>query len=142
MKEASGSLPQVQALLRDRPSGFAVLSGDDALTLPIMAAGGDGVISVVSNATPGLMVELCARCAAGDLAGARVVQDRLLPWFGAAFVESNPIPVKAGLAMMGRLENVLRLPLVPLAESHEVIVAEALRAAGALPAVTLSGRSA
>ena len=137
MKEASGSLPQVQAILRDRPDGFAVLSGDDALTLPIMAAGGDGVISVVSNATPRLMVELCAQCAAGDLARARALQDRLLPWFGAAFVESNPIPVKAGLAMMGRLANVLRLPLVPMAESHEPIVARALRAAGALPADTL-----
>jgi 4-hydroxy-tetrahydrodipicolinate synthase len=137
MKEASGSLPQVQAILRDRPDGFAVLSGDDALTLPIMAAGGDGVISVVSNATPRLMAELCARCAAGDLAAARAVQDRLLPWFGAAFLESNPLPVKAALAMMGRLANVLRLPLVPMAESHAAAVAESLRAAGALPADTL-----
>jgi 4-hydroxy-tetrahydrodipicolinate synthase len=132
VKEASGLLPQVQTILRERPDGFAVLSGDDALTLPIMAAGGEGVISVVSNATPRLMVELCARCAAGDLAGARAAQDRLLPWFEAAFVESNPMPVKAALAMMGRLANVLRLPLVPMADAHAPLVAAALRAAGAL----------
>ena len=137
VKEASGSLPQVQAILRDRPDGFAVLSGDDALTLPIMAAGGDGVISVVSNATPRLMSQLCAHCAGGDLAAARALQDRLLPWFGAAFVESNPMPVKAALAMMGHVANVLRLPLVPMAESHAAAVAESLRAAGALPADTL-----
>jgi 4-hydroxy-tetrahydrodipicolinate synthase len=102
-----------------------------------MAAGGDGVISVVSNATPRLMSQLCAHCAGGDLAAARALQDRLLPWFGAAFVESNPMPVKAALAMMGHVANVLRLPLVPMAESHAAAVAESLRAAGALPADTL-----
>ncbi len=133
VKEASGSLPQVQEILRGRPRDFAVLSGDDALTLPVIAAGGDGVISVVSNATPRLMAELCAQALAGDLAAARATQDRLLPWIQAAFVESNPIPVKAALAMMGRCENALRLPLVPLLDAHHDAVARALRAAGALP---------
>jgi 4-hydroxy-tetrahydrodipicolinate synthase len=132
VKEASGSLPQVQEILRERPSGFAVLAGDDALTLPIVAGGGDGVISVVSNATPRLMAQLCEQALAGDLRAARATQDRLLPWMHAAFVESNPMPVKAGLAMMGRCANVLRLPLVPLADAHEPAVAAALRAAGAL----------
>jgi len=132
VKEASGSLPQVQEILRDRPRGFAVLSGDDALTLPMIAAGGEGVISVVSNATPRLMAQLCAQALAGDLAAARATQDRLLPWMAAAFVESNPIPVKAGLAMMGGCANVLRLPLVPLLAAHEATLADALRAAGAL----------
>ncbi|MGZ8411190.1 MAG: 4-hydroxy-tetrahydrodipicolinate synthase [Gemmatirosa sp.] len=130
VKEASGSLPQVQEILRGRPDGFAVLSGDDALTLPIVASGGDGVISVVSNATPRLMSQLCEQALAGDLRAARATQDRLLPWMQAAFVESNPMPVKAALAMLGRCANVLRLPLVPLAPSHEPTVAAALHAAG------------
>ena len=130
VKEASGSLPQVQEILRDRPRGFAVLSGDDALTLPMIAAGGEGVISVVSNATPRLMARLCEEALAGDLPAARATQDRLLAWMHAAFVESNPMPVKAALAMMGRCANVLRLPLVPLAAPLEATVAAALRAAG------------
>lgn len=132
VKEASGNLAQVDAILRDRPDGFAVLSGDDQITLGMLAAGGDGVISVVSNAVPRLMAELCDCALAGDLAGARERHARLVPWMAAAFVESNPIPVKAGLSMMGRLENVLRLPLVPLDSAHAGAVRAALRAAGAL----------
>ena len=132
VKEASGNLAQVDAILRDRPDGFAVLSGDDQITLGMLAAGGDGVISVVSNAVPRLMAELCDCALAGDLAGARERHARLVPWMAAAFVESNPIPAKAGLAMMGRLENVLRLPLVPLADAHAGVVRAALEAAGAL----------
>jgi 4-hydroxy-tetrahydrodipicolinate synthase len=138
VKEASGNLSQVQEILRARPAGFAVLSGDDALTLPIIAAGGEGVISVVSNATPRLMTRLCAEALAGDLAAARATQDRLLPWMHAAFVESNPIPVKAALAMLGRCANVLRLPLVPLADAHAPAVGAALRAAGALEPETVA----
>jgi 4-hydroxy-tetrahydrodipicolinate synthase len=132
VKEASGNLAQVDTILRGRPEGFAVLSGDDQLTLAMLAAGADGVISVVSNVTPRLMTELCERTASGDLAGARAVHTRLVPWMTTAFVESNPIPAKAALAMMGRLQNVLRLPLVPLAEAHERSVRDALAAAGAL----------
>lgn len=136
VKEASGNLAQVDAILRGRPDGFAVLSGDDQLTLGMMAAGADGVISVVSNATPRLMAELCERAAAGDLAGARTVHARLVPWMTAAFVESNPIPAKAALAMMGRVQHVLRLPLVPLADVHAPVVREGLIAAGALDVST------
>jgi 4-hydroxy-tetrahydrodipicolinate synthase len=134
IKEASGNLAQVTEILRDRPDDFTVLSGDDALTLAVMAAGGDGVVSVVSNATPHLMARLVDWCAAGDFAEARALAMRLTPWFQAAFIDSNPIPVKAALAMMGRMENSLRLPLVPLLETHAAAVRSALIAAEALPA--------
>jgi len=134
VKEASGNLAQVTEILRHRPPEFSVLSGDDALTLAIMAAGGDGVISVVSNATPRLMSRLVDWCAAGDFAEARALAMRLTPWFEAAFIDSNPIPVKAALAMMGRIENSLRLPLVPLMDAHQAPVRAALTALEALPA--------
>lgn len=132
IKEASGNLGQIADILRDRPSGFSVLSGDDALTLPVMALGGEGVISVVSNATPRAMADLVDACAAGDFAAARTFHRRLQPWMAAAFVDSNPIPVKAALAMMGRIENVLRMPLCPLAEANEHTVRASLVNAGAL----------
>ena len=132
VKEASGNLAQIVDIIRDRPAGFSVLSGDDSLTLSVMAAGGDGVISVVSNATPRLMARLVERCAAGDVAEAREIHFHLSPWMAAAFIESNPIPAKAALAMMGRIQNALRLPLVPLAESKTAAVRDSLREAGAL----------
>ena len=99
-----------------------MLSGDDEMTLAVMAAGGDGIISVVSNATPRLMAQLCERAAAGDFAAARDVHFTLLPWMRAAFIESNPLAAKAALAMMGRIQNVLRLPLVPLDAKHDAAV--------------------
>ena len=133
VKEASGNLAQIGDILHRRPPGFAVLSGDDALTLSVMSGGGEGVISVVSNATPRMMSELTNRMATGDVYGARALHDRLWSWMQAAFIESNPIPVKRALALMGRIENVLRLPLVPLADSHEAAIRESLVAAGALP---------
>ncbi|HJR63834.1 MAG TPA: 4-hydroxy-tetrahydrodipicolinate synthase [Gemmatimonadaceae bacterium] len=132
VKEASGNLGQIIDIIRVRPPHFSVLSGDDALTFPVMMAGGDGIISVVSNATPRAMVDLTERCDAGDLDGARGIHMRLTPWMQAAFIESNPIPVKAALAMLGRIENVLRLPLVPLLESNASAVRESLVAAGAM----------
>ena len=132
IKEASGNMGQILEILRDRPANFSVLSGDDALTLPMMAAGGDGVISVTSNATPALMSQLVECLRANDMDGARTLHERLLPWMSAAFVEPNPMPTKAGLAMMGRIENALRLPLVSLASEHEAVVRRALVAAGAL----------
>ena len=132
LKEASGNLSQAHEILRGRPPGFAVLSGEDSLTLAMMAAGADGVISVTSNATPRSMASLCDRAAAGDLAGARALHAELVPWMEAAFCESNPMPVKAALAMLGRCQNVLRLPLVPLAADKESVVRAALVAAGAL----------
>lgn len=134
IKEASGNLAQVTDILRNRPPSFSVLSGDDAFTLALMATGGDGVISVVSNATPHLMARLVDWCASGNFGEARSLAMRLTPWFEAAFIDSNPIPVKAALAMMHRIENTLRLPLVPLQDTHAGAVRAALVAAGALPA--------
>ncbi len=132
VKEASGNLAQIDAITRARPAGFAVLSGDDGLTLGVMAAGGDGVISVISNAVPRACAALAAAVARGDLAAARALHHRLAPLVDAAFVESNPIPIKAALALMGRVRNVLRLPLVPLDPRHEPALRAALGAAGVL----------
>lgn len=132
VKEASGNLGQIMEIIRDRPAGFSVLSGDDSLTLAVMAAGGDGVISVVSNATPGPMARLVDRCRSGDFAGARALHEQLAPWMHAAFIESNPIPVKAALSMLGRAANVVRLPLVPLRDELVGEVRAALVTAGAL----------
>ena len=132
VKEASGNLGQILDILRDRPDHFSVLSGDDEMTLPVMTAGGDGVISVVSNATPKAMVQLCNAASKGDVRRAQKLHFELLSWMRAAFIESNPLPVKAALAMMGKIENRLRLPLVPMDEKHNEAVKLALKAAGAL----------
>jgi 4-hydroxy-tetrahydrodipicolinate synthase len=132
VKEASGVMSQIADILAERPAHFSVLSGDDEMTLEIMAAGGDGIISVVSNVTPRKMAQLCEAAARGDFATARKLHFELLPWMRAAFVESNPLAVKAALAMLGKAENRLRLPLVPLADKHVETVRSALRAAGAL----------
>ena len=132
VKEASGNLGQIMEIIRERPERFSVLSGDDALTLAVMAAGGDGIISVVSNVTPAKMARLVECCRAGDFAGARTIHEQLSPWMRAAFIESNPIPVKAALAMLGRAGNVVRLPLVPLREELSPDVRAALVTAGAL----------
>jgi 4-hydroxy-tetrahydrodipicolinate synthase len=132
VKEASGNLAQIAEIIRNKPKDFTVLSGDDGLTLAVMAEGGDGVISVTSNVVPRFASRVCELYDEGDLSGARTLTHQLAEWTSAAFVESNPIPVKAALAMMGKFENVLRLPLVPLADSKSEAVQSALRAAGAL----------
>lgn len=131
IKEASGDLAQVDAILRDRPADFAVLSGEDALTFAMLGLGADGVISVVSNATPRAMAQLCDMAAAGESDAALDMHRRLSPWMDAAFVESNPIPVKAALAILGLCSDTLRLPLVPLADVHRPRMEAALRLAGA-----------
>lgn len=130
VKEASGSLSQIATIIRERPQGFGVFSGDDGFTLSVMAHGGDGIISVVSNVAPALMVQLAEACARGDFAAARSADARLAPIIEACFVESNPIPAKAMLAMMGRLQDVLRLPLVPLGEHWRPRVRAVLEHAG------------
>ncbi len=132
VKEASGNLEQIKEIIRSAPDGFAVLSGDDPLTIDVMQAGGHGVISVTSNAVPRAVAEITNLCAAGKFDEAREIDARLSAWTRAAFVESNPIPAKAALAMMGRMKNVLRLPLVPLADAFTASVRQALIAAGAL----------
>ncbi len=132
VKEASGNIQQIAEIIRNRPDGFSVLSGDDGLTLAIMAEGGEGVISVTSNVAPRLVARMIDVFDDGDTEGAREIAHRLAEWTSAAFVESNPIPAKAALAMMGKLKNVLRLPLVPLADRHADVVRHALNTAGAL----------
>lgn len=134
VKEASGDLGQITQIIRHRPQHFSVLSGDDALTVAIMAAGGDGVVSVTSNVAPQLVAQLCESMHRGDYDDARAIDARLAQWTSAAFIESNPIPVKAALSMMGLMQNELRLPLVPLLEAHHARVRSALAAVGALEA--------
>lgn len=131
IKEASGDLRQVMEIIRHRPAGFAVLSGDDWLAFAVVAAGGDGVISVTSNELPGPMTELVRLARSGDLDAARTCQYRLLPIMDANFLETNPSPVKAGLAVMGKIRDVLRLPLVPAAPPTREALRSALQAAGA-----------
>ena len=112
IKEASGNISQMSTILNAVPEDFLVLSGDDAITLPLIALGGRGVISVASNEIPADMTALTRLALAGDFAGARQIHRRFLPLMEINFVESNPIPVKAALAEMGLLEAVWRLPLV------------------------------
>jgi 4-hydroxy-tetrahydrodipicolinate synthase len=130
IKEASGDLKQVMVLLRERPEDFTVLSGDDWLALPVIAAGGDGLISVVSNEVPAAMTALVQLLLSGDLENARSLHYRLLPLMDANFLETNPTPVKAALHLMGRIQNVLRLPLVPASEATRSSLRAALRSAG------------
>lgn len=111
VKEASGNIVQMGAILHMLPERFTVLSGDDALALPLAALGGRGVISVVSNEIPAEMTKLVQCCLCNDFAGARRLQNKYLPLMEANFLESNPIPVKAAMAAMGLLEPVWRLPL-------------------------------
>ncbi|HEX5408931.1 MAG TPA: 4-hydroxy-tetrahydrodipicolinate synthase [Gemmatimonadaceae bacterium] len=132
IKEASGNLGQIMEILRERPPDFTVLSGDDAFTLAVMAAGGDGVVSVTSNVAPREVSRLTECLQAGDAAAARRINERLAPWTQAAFIESNPIPAKAALALMGKIQNTLRLPLVPLRPELEPVVRSSLEAIGAL----------
>jgi 4-hydroxy-tetrahydrodipicolinate synthase len=134
IKESSGDLAQVQHLLLGRPEGFSVLSGEDWMTLAIIAAGGDGLVSVASNEIPRQMSQLVRRSLRGQLAEAREILYEILPLLGANFIETNPAPVKAALAAMGRVQNVLRLPLVPLSEQRRPPLMAALRAAGVEPA--------
>jgi 4-hydroxy-tetrahydrodipicolinate synthase len=134
VKEASGSLGQIMEILRDRPSGFGVLSGDDAFTLALMALGGEGVISVVANQVPREMHELCAALLRGELAEGRRIHNRLLELMNLNFVESSPIPVKTSLALLGLCEESFRLPLCPPRESTREALRGALGRLGMLEA--------
>ncbi len=123
VKEASGNVSQMCDILQAVPSGFIVLSGDDALTLPVMAVGGRGVISVASNEMPSEMVRMVEAAERGDFAAARTVHRRIMPLMQVNFVEANPVPVKAAMAAMGLLEEVYRLPICsPKPESMEKIL--------------------
>jgi 4-hydroxy-tetrahydrodipicolinate synthase len=120
IKEASGNIPQVMEILRHRPNNFVVLSGDDALTLPMMALGADGVISVVANEVPSEFSRMVQLCREGDFVQAREIHERLLDLMNINFVESNPIPVKCALAMMGMINEAYRLPLTRMSMDHRI----------------------
>jgi 4-hydroxy-tetrahydrodipicolinate synthase len=130
VKEASGNLSQVMAILRERPADFGVLSGDDALTLPLMALGAEGIVSVASNEVPGLMSKLAELALNGAWPDARVLHNRLLPLMEANFIESNPGPVKAAMTLMGLLEERFRLPLVPVQDKTRARLREILQDLG------------
>jgi 4-hydroxy-tetrahydrodipicolinate synthase len=130
IKEASGDLKQAMDILHHRPEGFGVFSGDDWLTLPLISSGGDGLISVVSNEVPAAMTALVHLLLSGNVEQARVWHYRLLPLMDANFLETNPTPVKAALYLMGRIEHVLRLPLLPASEATCNALRSALREAG------------
>jgi len=118
VKEASGSLKQMSDVIQLCGLDFDVISGDDIFTLPLLAIGGKGVISVISNVVPADMAEMVDVFAAGDLEKARALHYRMAPLIDVLFIETNPIPVKAALAMMGKIADEIRPPLYPLAEGH------------------------
>jgi 4-hydroxy-tetrahydrodipicolinate synthase len=124
VKEASGNMGQICEVCRIAPKGFVVLSGDDALTLPVMSVGGVGIISVASNAAPAEMVRMVELAAANDFAAAREIHAALMPFLTVNFIEANPIPIKSAMASMGLLEERYRLPMVaPTAASKDKIAA-------------------
>jgi 4-hydroxy-tetrahydrodipicolinate synthase len=134
VKEASGNMSQICDVLQSVPASFLVLSGDDALTLPAMAVGARGIVSVASNECPAEMARMVEAAERNDFAVARELHARLLPLMLANFAESNPIPVKAAMAQMGLLEESYRLPMVPPRSETREKLRRVLAAVGALPA--------
>lgn len=130
IKEASGNMAQIAAIAHRIPEDFTLLSGDDAITIPVCSVGGRGVISVLSNLVPAEMTELAIAAADGDLVRARQLQKRLLPLMEACFFETNPQPIKTMMGELGLVEPHFRLPLVPCHPDTVVRLREALRAAG------------
>ena len=132
VKEASGDVAQIVDIKRQAPDGFTVLSGNDDQTLPLMASGIDGVISVASNVAPKMMKELVDAVFAGDLQKAICLNDKLMPLYNALFVESNPIPAKSALKLLGLCEDEMRLPLTPAVGSTEKLLKEVMSGLGLL----------
>jgi 4-hydroxy-tetrahydrodipicolinate synthase len=131
VKEASGNLEQILTILRERQDGFLVISGDDAWTLPLVAAGGDGIISVAANEIPRLMREMTSAALEGDFEAARSVHNRILPLMIGNFIESNPIPVKAAMKMLGIIPNdTVRSPLAPITDANRKKLEAILRECG------------
>ena len=139
VKEASGNIGQMANVIQEVPPEFTVLSGDDAITIPLMALGGRGIVSVVSNEIPAEMTQLAQACLRGDFDSARRIQRRFLPLMNVNFVESNPIPVKAGMALMGLLEPVYRLPMVPPSPASQAKIEKVLESVGLLGSVPVAG---
>ena len=127
IKEASGKMDQIQAILEGRPEGFSVLSGNDEDTLALMQKGADGVVSVASNVFPSAMTDFVHAIQAGKLEEAARMEQRLKPLFRALFVEPNPIPAKEAMAELGLMENRLRLPLVSASRATEELIKQTLK---------------
>jgi 4-hydroxy-tetrahydrodipicolinate synthase len=138
VKEASGNLSQIMEILRERPNGFSVLSGDDAVTLPLIALGAEGIVSVASNEIPDLMSRMTNFALEGKWDEARELHYRTLPLMEINFIESSPGPVKAAMAMMGLLEENFRLPLVPVTESSRAKIRKVLSELGVLQTATVT----
>ena len=133
VKEASANLEQIMMVIRDRPDGFLVLSGDDAWTLPLIGAGADGLVSVASNEIPRLMSDLVKAALRGDFAAARAVHYRVLPLLTGNFMESNPIPVKAACKLLGIIDSdTVRPPLAPITKGNREKLEAILRECGLL----------
>jgi 4-hydroxy-tetrahydrodipicolinate synthase len=132
VKEASGNIGQMATVLHEVPADFIVLSGDDAITIPLAALGGRGVISVASNEIPAEMTAIAQACLRNDFPAARAIQAKFLPLMNINFVESNPIPVKAAMALMGLLEPVWRLPMVAPSQASLAKIESVLESAGLL----------
>jgi len=132
VKEASGNIGQIMDIIRDAPQDFSVLSGDDAMALPVIAVGGHGVVSVVSNEAPAMMSAMINAALDGNLTRAKELHYKLLPLMNINFIESNPIPVKAALAMMGLIEENYRLPLVRMTAANREKLVKVVEEAGLL----------
>ena len=132
VKEASGNISQIGAVIHQVPEKFLVLSGDDSMTLPLMALGGKGIVSVAANEIPGEMTRLAQLCLQGDFAAARQLHHRYLELMDINFVESNPLPVKAAMGLMGLLDPVYRLPMCPPKPENLKRIAKVLQSAGLL----------
>jgi 4-hydroxy-tetrahydrodipicolinate synthase len=141
VKEASGNISQITQVIQQVPEEFIVLSGDDALTLPLAAMGGRGIISVASNLIPAEMTRLAQLCLAGNFAEARAMQRKWLPLLEVNFIETNPTPVKAAMAEMGLLEPVFRLPLVPPRTESLAKIRAVLESLALLERVHVANRS-
>ena len=132
VKEASGNIGQIMEIIREAPRDFRVLCGDDAMALPVIAVGGDGIVSVVSNEAPSMMSEMIDAALDGHLEKAKELHYKLLPLMNINFIESNPIPVKAALAMMGLIEENYRLPLVRIGAANREKLAKVVEEVGLL----------
>src|SRR5712691_5215385 len=140
VKEASGNIGQMAAVVHHLPERFDMLCGDDAITIPLIALGGRGLVSVISNEIPAEMTKLTQLALAGDFAGARALQRVWLPLMEVNFIESNPIPVKAAMAMMGLIEPVYRLPMVPPLPQNQTRIEAVLKSVGLLAAPLVGAR--
>jgi len=139
VKEASGNIGQMAAVCHNLPPTFSILSGDDAITIPLVSLGGCGLISVVSNEIPAEMTKLVNLAIAGDYAGARALQKTWFPLMEVNFIEANPIPVKAAMAMMDLIELVYRLPMCPPQPQNQAKIEAVLKSCGLMPLAVSAG---